>query len=212
MAHLSTQAIDSVLTTKQWQSLRPNFPAISDLLPQHLNADVIQDIGKIVSVMASDNVKTPLIAPFGSLTPFTDYAEQKSSYRLHNRLGTMIVHVLPFPSEEPSMSTSPYLTRILQNPAQTLFEYSDPRTYLTLPLSDETSLSFQEDGGTAHFTFGLATLSRLRAERNIHNFGIRLSGVDLERARNEMAHTRHHLRKPGYLAPLLIDVPVLSRT
>lgn len=180
-------------------------------MPQHLNAAAIQAIGETASAMALYNRTDPIESSFGTLTPFTGYAEQKSSFRLHNRLGTMIVHVLPFPIEKPTIPASQHLTRVFSNPTQTLFEYSDPRTYLTLPWSETTSLSFQEDGGAAHFAFGAAILSRLRAEHTIKNFGIILSGADLERARIEMGHPRHHLRKAGHFLPLLIDIPVVSR-
>lgn len=212
MSSLSSHAnIRSLTETPEWQSLRPNFPNGNDLLPQQLTPEQTVAIGDAVSELAQAKRTDTVSYPFGTLTPFTGYAEQKSSYRLRNPLGTMVVHVLRFPTQKPSISPSPFLTRVYSNPTQNLFEYSDPRTYFTLPWSDETSVSFQEDGGTALFAFGLASLSRRRAERNIRVSGIDLQGVDLKRARFEMSHVRHHLHKTGHVLPLLIDVPVVSR-
>jgi len=203
--------IRSLIETPDWRFLRPNFPNSHDIFPGQLTPPQIVAVGEAVSELSQAGHVEPVEYSFGTLIPFRGPAEQKTSYRLQQRLASMIVHVLHFPVETPSIPSSRFLTQVHSTPTQDLFEYSDARSYFTLPWSSDTSIRFQEDGGVAIPTVGLAMLSRHRAARNITSAGIHLAGADLSHTRAEMAHQRHHLHKSGHILPLLIDVPVVSR-
>ena len=206
--------IDSLFRTPAWQSLAPNFPNADDLDPQKLQPSTLCGIGDVAHSLA-DLSSATIQTDVGDFFRIGGSSEAKlASFRVLHNLGSIVVHVLPYAVDSAFVPQSRNLVPISVTPTQKLFEYSDPRTYAVVPWGDGTSVVFQEDGGIFSkrvYVPGMAAASRNRAYRNIKRAGITLTDPDRKKAAAEIAHPRHFLCKPGYIIPLIVDIPVVSR-
>lgn len=209
--------VEALVASERWRALQPNRLTESDALPADLGPNVAAIVDAAAGHAAADATE-PVMVGDGRLTPMTSgMAERKVPYTYTTADGKRVaVLVLPYtPPDGGGIHEDPNLTLVSDGPTRRVWEYSDLRTYATVPLPDGRSVRFQEHGGTTASDSmpgripGLAGIARHRALRRIRAIpGV--VGID-ESTAPELRHGRHVLRKPGHFMPAVIDIPVVQR-
>lgn len=223
------EALQAVVESEAWQALKPNMATSQDLRPQELSAAAIDRIvGELLNDEAIAAGMTDLVAEIGLFgeTAFqyckipgvgvltrVGYGESKICYQLSTDEGrVMAVQLRSYdPSIGIQVPDDPHLSLVRDGHYQRLWEYADPRTYLHLPLKGYYGVSFQEWAGepaTVWSAFlpvlGCRVLNYLR--RSGGQFDLTLAST-----KNELAHGRHYLRKPGRSGFVILGIPVAER-
>lgn len=228
--------IEELLRGQAWRSLTPNiYVPGHDLLPRELDGPKVGSLidvisgdsglsafvqGNSVDSVSSQIPQSLTIADVGRLS-FVGAGEAKLCYRLEHDGKKMAVILGGYDeSLGAQIPADSKLTKIARNPTQTLFEYSDLRTYAVIPLGGVRALKLQEFGETSESastsSFGLRTLKAIGARRSAQHYITRTLPQAVTAAgsltRAELQKPQHYLTKPGTGTVAIIDIPVVVQT
>lgn len=218
---------ENIVTSELWQNLSPNAPSPNDLLPKELNAAQLAMIGNTF-LEPSFATDPGLWSGLGDLPADREIAgvgalekvgsgETKACYRLTTEQGKKMAVLLMNYGNTLGLYTpeDPKLSQVSESPTRRLWEYSDLRTYLYIPLGDGRTVKLQEFGeeeftSGQSMTPGLLWIAGRRALKNIASRQKSFIQLDTH-TKPELSHARHYLRKDGQFMPVVIDLPVVEQ-
>lgn len=210
---------EEISRSEQWQSLRPNNSTEGDLLPQNLHPEHLALLTNSVINMTDLNnypwgkhqqaQEIPNLGKIERIGMNNESGnESKVCYLLTTPNGKKVIALVGGYSL--SHQQIPSDSRIYQTGegfGKDFYTYSDPRTYLCIPLGDSSRLGIflQEYGGGTHIKTALdlrKSLTEFKAKRYIQERGFQIP----KPSEGEFRHNRHYLIKEG--KALLIDINI----
>lgn len=163
---VSTNQLEELIGSAEWQSLRPNYGNPDALLPREISYDQINSIVNVfqdnytslaeLQIKArTKDIDTEAFSPFfvsglGSLR-ILGAGEEKLGFLLTTEEGKKMAVLLGLGSGlKPEIPSDPKLYPAFINYTGNLYYYSDFRTYLSLPINfgpEERAIRLQEYGG-----------------------------------------------------------------
>ncbi|HZM64438.1 MAG TPA: hypothetical protein VFB59_04865 [Candidatus Saccharimonadales bacterium] len=227
--------LEAVTSGETWANLTPNLPTAGDLLPRDLQAEAIETI--VDTLLIDEGIATGMrqqisemdeiapnafdhteIAGVGTLDKVS-FGESKICYALTagNGLKMAVLLRLYGPYSGIQLPKDPRLSVTRATELRALWEYSDLRAYLHLPLHGGYGISLQELGEQYSRRPKLRQDVIDSAKQRVltyiqaapQNFDLTGGGVDI--IQSELAPKRHYLRKSGHDTPSVIDIPVVER-
>lgn len=219
--------LERALNSPLWRHMAPNLPVQNDLEPATLDAAQIEDLvtamlhpyiggaspGLKEGAAAWDAAPQVLNAAGGQLEKvgrgdsracykYTDHQGQSMAVILGGYQGSLGLDV-------PSLR---HLTALGHGSTESLWSYSDLRTYLVLPVDYYRAVFLQEWGGApepttrgGHLFAGLAMRA---ARRRLWSELVRMQLADPEQIVSELKNPRRYVYKSGRLRAALIDIPI----
>lgn len=232
-----TTNLTELIGSDKWQHLTPNYPSPTALLPKELHVEQIEQLVNSIAnpttmktlregdieqeaKKARDRIEIPGIGVLEKLIP----GEAGIPYVLTVDSGKKLMLKLEYYSpslgvqspEDPKM-----YKRANEGGGEVLWQYSDLRTYLMIPVEGtKYAVKFQEYGGENntkdHFRYGksLLALPRISHTRKRAKQDIRSRGFDPSHriTQGELNKPKHYLFNRGVdHAPAVIDIPVVFR-
>jgi len=141
--------------------------------------------------------------------------ESKLCYALTKADGRKMAVILGGYRTSLHVPDDPRLSMVSDSDTQVVWEYSDLKAYAMLPMSSHFGIKLQEFGEErtrSQAVLGTSVLARRRARRYIDALPASFRPEDKAAAVKELNHPRHYLAKPGFMMPVVIDIPVAEIT
>lgn len=203
--------IETAIESADWKELAPNYLHEIDLPPQQLSS---KNIFEMIQVMKQSEIPEVFeIEGLGHVEKVGEDGESKTVFVLTTSEGKKMVlkkaSILHSGDKKATIPGNTNITYVSRNiDGKVLSEYSDLRTYLSMPLDTETAFVLQEYGGVqAEGGWRIAIASR-HAEKNIMSKFPDLDKHSMAAIKRELGHRRHYLQKSPKGRALVIDIPV----
>jgi hypothetical protein len=213
------------LQSARWAALEPIYPTSTDLSPSSLTAETLAIITDTVVTAANEHL-TVIASPerYALVTAVPDtHAMTKRCFDVETDDGRVMAQIVPGRSIEGgqlaetsfTIPAKPHFTMVNAGDSQRLWEYSDPATYVQVPLTEGYLLQLQEHAGVEYARGGpVGWWERRQAAKRafdaIHQEFV-IDPQDERAIADEAARDKNHLSKPGIDGSLTISIRFTER-
>lgn len=225
-----------LLQSEAWRALTPNFSTVVDLDPSDLDPEIVEEVVDAMldpgismrtgnrqyrEYLWQDSSSVIELPNRGELRRAPTHGESQIEYTLDLEGKVMTVVYGAYRGRpEPQIPLHPHLTPQEEGWSRRLWQYSDPRTYLLLPTSHNTCVSFQEWGGTndpMDMSLGISPRQQRIARQAAHSRAlgviahVGLDNANPEATQAELLRPGNYYFKSSYLTALARHIPIEQR-